>query len=155
MTNIIEIAIIGSQKTDKEILFSLLSEEPLRNFQGLKFGKLVLDEEKSIHIYFSLHWTTFLTFSSDGIGAQTLSRTLASHAVGEWLGEDDHLATISEMPGHNHEFDNGGLGGEASGNASSGYYQQPDAPYTTLSSGGSQATPVRQPTIYCDWIIKL
>jgi len=52
MTNIIEIAIIGSQKTDKEILFSLLSEEPLRNFQGLKFGKLVLDEEKSIHIYF-------------------------------------------------------------------------------------------------------
>ena len=52
MTNIIEIAIIGSQKTDKEILFSLLSDEPLRNFQGLKFGKLVLDNEKSIHFYF-------------------------------------------------------------------------------------------------------
>ena len=52
MMNIIEIAIIGSQKTDKEILFSLLCDEPLRNFQGLKFGKLILNKEKAIHFYF-------------------------------------------------------------------------------------------------------
>jgi len=50
--NIIELVIIGSQKTDKEILFSLLSEDPLRNFQGLKFGNLILDNDKSIHFYF-------------------------------------------------------------------------------------------------------
>ena len=47
-----ELAIIGSQKTEKEILFTLLSDEPLRNFQGLKFGKLNLDEDKIIHFYF-------------------------------------------------------------------------------------------------------
>ncbi len=50
--NIVELVIIGSQKTEKEKLFSILSEEPLRNFQGLKFGCLNLDDEKSIHFYF-------------------------------------------------------------------------------------------------------
>jgi hypothetical protein len=52
MMNVIEIAIIGSQKTDKEMLFSLLSDKPLRNFQGLKFGELNLDKDKSIYYYF-------------------------------------------------------------------------------------------------------
>jgi signal recognition particle receptor subunit beta len=50
--NIVELAIIGSEKTEKEKLFSLLSDEPLRKFQGLKFGYLNLDDDKSIHFYF-------------------------------------------------------------------------------------------------------
>jgi len=50
--NIIELTIIGNQKTEKEKLFSQLSENPLRNFKGLKFGYLNLDEENTIHFYF-------------------------------------------------------------------------------------------------------
>lgn len=50
--NIIELAFIGSQKSQKEKLFSLISDEPLRSFKGLNFGYLPLDESKSIHFYF-------------------------------------------------------------------------------------------------------
>jgi len=50
--NILEIPIIGSRKSGKENFFSLLSEQPLRKFEGLDVGYLNLNDEYSIYFYF-------------------------------------------------------------------------------------------------------
>ena len=52
MKKILEIAIISSRTSEKEKLYSLLSDIPLRNFQGLKFGSISLDQEHDIYLYF-------------------------------------------------------------------------------------------------------
>ena len=52
MKKILEIAIISSRTSEKEKLYSLLSDTPLRNFQGLKFGSINIDQEHDIYLYF-------------------------------------------------------------------------------------------------------
>jgi hypothetical protein len=52
MKTILEIPIIGSRSTGKEKFYSLLSNTPLRNFQGLKFGCINLDQNHDIYLYF-------------------------------------------------------------------------------------------------------
>jgi hypothetical protein len=50
--NILEIAVIGSKESKKEKLYTLLSDTPLRNFQGLDFGSLQLADDMEIYFYF-------------------------------------------------------------------------------------------------------
>ena len=50
--NILEIPVIGSRKSDKESLFTLLSDSPLRKFEGLDIGYLPLNPDQAIYFYF-------------------------------------------------------------------------------------------------------
>lgn len=50
--NILEIPVIGSWKSDKESLFTLLSDQPLRKFAGLDVGYLPLELNLAIYFYF-------------------------------------------------------------------------------------------------------
>jgi hypothetical protein len=50
--NIIEIPVIGSRRSEKEKLYTLLSDQPLRKFQGLDVGTLNLDQDSVIYLYF-------------------------------------------------------------------------------------------------------
>jgi len=50
--NILEIPVIGSWKSDKESLFTLLSDQPLRKFGGLDVGYLPLEANLAIYFYF-------------------------------------------------------------------------------------------------------
>ena len=50
--DILEIPVIGSRKSEKEILFSLLSDQPLRKFEGLDAGILHLTKDLEIYFYF-------------------------------------------------------------------------------------------------------
>ena len=52
MKKILEIPIISSRINEKEKLFSLLSDTPLRNFQGLKFGCINLGNDHNLYLYF-------------------------------------------------------------------------------------------------------
>jgi len=50
--NIIEIPVFGSQSSEKEKLYTLLSGDALRNFEGFDLGLLKLDEENFLYFYF-------------------------------------------------------------------------------------------------------
>jgi len=50
--NILEIPVISSRKNDKEKLFSLLSDQSIRKFEGLDVGHLQLDSGLDIYFYF-------------------------------------------------------------------------------------------------------
>ena len=50
--NILEIPIIGSRKSDKECIYSLLSDQPLRKFEGLDVGSLVFNKDFELYLYF-------------------------------------------------------------------------------------------------------
>ena len=96
---------------------------------------------------------TFVIFSSDGVGVQTITRTLANKSACEWLGEDTHLGTISEMPTHNHDYTKVNGTEPQTGSTVQCYNSIITTP--TSNAGGSNATPNLQPTIYTNMIIKL
>lgn len=50
--NVIEIPVIGSRRSEKERLFTLLSDQPLRKFEGLDAGYLSLADDVDILLYF-------------------------------------------------------------------------------------------------------
>ncbi len=50
--NILEIPVIGSWKSEKENLFTLLSDQPLRKFEGLDVGYLSLQPDLAFYFYF-------------------------------------------------------------------------------------------------------
>jgi len=50
--NVIEIPVIGSRRSEKERLFTLLSEQPLRRFENLDVGFLSLNDGVSVLMYF-------------------------------------------------------------------------------------------------------
>jgi signal recognition particle receptor subunit beta len=50
--NILEIVVIGSKESAKEKLYTLLSDTPIRNFQGFDFGSLHLADDLVIYFYF-------------------------------------------------------------------------------------------------------
>ncbi len=47
-----EIPVIGSRKSEKEKIFTLLANKPLRKFEGLDVGFLELENEHFIYFYF-------------------------------------------------------------------------------------------------------
>jgi len=50
--NVIEIPVIGSRRSEMEKLFTLLSDQPLRKFEGLDVGMLNLDDDLEMYLYF-------------------------------------------------------------------------------------------------------
>ena len=50
--NILEIPVIGSRSSGKENIFTLLSKDALRNFEGFDLGLLKINDENLIHFYF-------------------------------------------------------------------------------------------------------
>jgi hypothetical protein len=50
--NILEIPVIGSWKSQKESIFTLLSDRPLRKFEGLDIGHLPVNKDVTIYFYF-------------------------------------------------------------------------------------------------------
>ena len=49
---VMEIPVIGSRKSEKEKIFTLLANKPLRKFEGLDVGFLELEDEHFIYFYF-------------------------------------------------------------------------------------------------------
>jgi hypothetical protein len=50
--NILEIPIIGKHQSETEKIYTLISKQPLRNFEGFDFGLLNLDKDLSVYFYF-------------------------------------------------------------------------------------------------------
>ena len=50
--NILEIPVIGNRRNDIEKFYSLLSDQPLRKFEGLDVGYLHLENSIAIYFYF-------------------------------------------------------------------------------------------------------
>jgi len=50
--NVLEIPVIGSRKSEKEKLFTLLANKPLRKFEGLDVGFMELGNDHYIYFYF-------------------------------------------------------------------------------------------------------
>ena len=50
--NIVEIPVIGSRRSEKESLYTLLSDQPLRKFQGLDVGILDVGKDSTVYLYF-------------------------------------------------------------------------------------------------------
>ncbi len=50
--DILEIPVIGNRNKDKEKIYTLLSDQPLRNFEGMDFGLLNVENKLSIYFYF-------------------------------------------------------------------------------------------------------
>jgi len=94
--NIIELPVIGSRNSGKEKLFSLLSGDALRNFEGFDLGLLKLDEENTLHFYF---------MNMENENYKYLWDIIIPHSIGcllicEWHDHqsvDDNLKTIEYL----------------------------------------------------------
>jgi len=94
--NIIEIPVIGSRYSGKEKLFSLLSENALRNFEGFDLGLLKVDEDNFLYFYF---------MNMENESYRYLWDIIIPHAVGcilicEWRDHqsvDENLKTIDYL----------------------------------------------------------
>ena len=99
---------------------------------------------------------TYVTLSSDGTGTHTLNIQYTPRALGEYLGEEEHLLAVSEMPAHNHDIepydDMGGAQGMTVRNdgTNTGNY-----PTVIQDTGGSSAHNNMQPTSFMNVMIKL
>lgn len=94
--NIIEIPVIGSRDSGKEKLFTLLSAEALRNFEGFDLGLLKLDEDNALHFYFMNIENENYKYLWDII----IPHSLGCLLVCEWRDHqsvDDNLKTIEYL----------------------------------------------------------
>lgn len=94
--NIIELPVIGSRDSKKEKLYTSLSENALRNFEGFDLGYLELDDKNALHFYF---------MNMENETYKYLWDIIIPHAVGcllicEWRDHqsvDDNLKTIEYL----------------------------------------------------------
>jgi hypothetical protein len=94
--NIIELPVIGSRYSEKEKLFTLLSGDALRNFEGFDLGLLKLDGENALHFYF---------MNMENESYKYLWDIIVPHSIGcllicEWRDHqsvDDNLKTIEYL----------------------------------------------------------
>jgi hypothetical protein len=94
--NIIELPVIGSRESGKEKLFTLLSDNSLRNFEGFDLGLIQLDDDNAIYFYF---------LNMENETYQYLWDIIIPHSVGcvlicEWQDHqsvDDNLKTIDYL----------------------------------------------------------
>jgi hypothetical protein len=94
--NIIEVPVIGSRSSGKEKIYTLLSGDALRNFEGFDLGLLNLDEENFLYFYF---------MNIENETYHYLWDIIIPHAVGcvlicEWRDHqsvDDNLKTIEYL----------------------------------------------------------
>lgn len=91
--NILEIPVIGNKENNKDKIFTLLSDQPLRNFEGLNFGCLELEEDLMIYFYF---------LNQENVNYRYLWDIIIPHAPGcilicDWKNSqliEDNLRTI-------------------------------------------------------------
>ena len=91
--NIIEIPVIGSRHNQTENLYYLLSNQSLRNFEGMDMGRLDLDKMNQIYFYF---------LSQENEQYHNLWDLIIPHAIGcilifDWLDPrsiENNLQTI-------------------------------------------------------------
>lgn len=102
--------------------------------------------------------TNVITF---GIGAGIGNVIVAAHALGQYLGEEKHIQTISEMPSHNHpplapntNFVETVGGGAVDISTNPGVISV-NFPTTTGNTGGGAGFNIMQPTVYMNVFIKL
>jgi len=50
--NILELPVLGSHQDQTEKIYTLLADQPLRNFEGFDLGVLELDKDLQIYFYF-------------------------------------------------------------------------------------------------------
>ena len=94
--NIIELPVIGSRYSGKEKMYSLLSGDAIRNFEGFDLGLLKLDDKNTLQFYF---------MNMENESYQYLWDIIIPHAVGcvlicEWKDHqsvDDNLKTIEYL----------------------------------------------------------
>jgi hypothetical protein len=94
--NIIELPVIGSRYSGKEKIYTLLSENVLRNFEGFDLGLLKLDAENALYFYF---------MNIENESYQYLWDIIIPHALGcllicEWRDHqsvDDNLRTVEYL----------------------------------------------------------
>jgi hypothetical protein len=93
-----------------------------------------------------------VTFSNNGSGTNTLNSVFTNKPTGSYEGEQTHLDTQSEMPGHTHSQE-----GANSQEAPTGSGQTFVKEGTTQvgSAGGSQPHNNMPPVSYCNTMIKL
>ena len=94
---------------------------------------------------------TAIDITANGSGTNTATITLTARALGEYVGEETHGVTISEMPSHTHSYNQivtgptGIQGGATDGDQAS----------ATSGAGGSTAHNNMQPTTFLNYFIKL
>jgi len=94
--NIIEIPVIGSRYSGKENLYTQLSGDALRNFEGFDLGLIKLDDENSLYFYFMNMENEVYKYLWDII----IPHAVACVLVCEWRDHqsvDDNLRTIEHL----------------------------------------------------------
>ncbi len=86
---------------------------------------------------------------ASGNGAPTGGNALSARALADWLGEETHLLSITEMPAHTHPLTNTGANGGAGSGGSGG------TAGSTGSTGGGGAHNIIQPTLAIEFIIHI
>jgi hypothetical protein len=94
--NIIELPVIGSRNSGKEKMYSLLSGDAIRNFEGFDLGLLKLDDKNTLQFYF---------MNMENEAYKYLWDIIIPHAVGcvlicEWKDHqsvDHNLKTIEYL----------------------------------------------------------
>jgi signal recognition particle receptor subunit beta len=71
--SILELPVIGSRQNNIEKIYSLLSDQPLRNFEGMDLGILKLEDDSQVYFYF---------FSQDNDNYHYLWDLVIPHAIG-------------------------------------------------------------------------
>lgn len=86
-------------------------------------------------------------------GIRTITRVIAANDGGSWMGEESHALTIAETPAHTHTYTMPTGPRNVEGHNTPA--PQDTTTANTSSVGGSTAHNVMQPTIYCNWLMKL
>ena len=91
--NILEIPVFGDTSTETEKLFSLLTEKPLRNFHGLNFGNLKLDNDLSVYLYFLNQEKENYFYLWDLI----IPHSICSIVICDWRNEEAFKANLKAI----------------------------------------------------------
>lgn len=97
---------------------------------------------------------TFVNLSSDGSGTHTITVQFTARVLGEYLGYEYHILTVSEIPSHRHDLDAHQF--NAGGSNNNGYVGggRNFAAYSAYS-GGSGSHTILNPLTYGNFMIKL
>lgn len=97
------------------------------------------------------HAGTAIDITAAGSGTHTITAALTSRALGEHLGEESHVSTVTETAPHTHlEYSWNAAGSSTLGGAGGNFGQQQSG-----STGGGNAHNNMQPTTFMNAMIKL
>lgn len=95
---------------------------------------------------------TAIDITTNGSGTNTATITLSSRTIGEYLGEQAHASTVSEMASHNHTTNAAAF---VAGSTDGGAGGIDLVPSVITDTGGSTAHNNMQPTTFRNSFIKL